>query len=73
MDSTGGGDNPYAVRAMITMAKQFVEARPVTGSGPSPFGQSAPDQGPRTLAQRIYPNGPRTDRFDPNANQPQGG
>lgn len=73
MDSTGGGDNPYAVRAMITMAKQFVEARPVATGGPSPFGQTAPDQGPRTLAQRLYPNGPRSGRYDPNANQPQGG
>ena len=64
MDVTGAGDNPAFVEAFATMSKRFIEGRPVTGNGPSEFGQSAPNK-PRTAGEAMYPGGPRTSPFLP--------
>ena len=55
MDMTGAGDNPLFIEAFTKMAKLYTEGKPVTGGGPSKFGQQAPGSRP-TAAGAMYPN-----------------
>lgn len=55
MDMTGAGDNPLFIEAFTKMAKFYTEAKPVTGGGPSKFGQQGPGSRP-TAAGALYPN-----------------
>ena len=55
MDMTGAGDNPLFIEAFTKMAKFYTEGKPVTGGGPSKFGQQGPGSRP-TAAGALYPN-----------------
>jgi antitoxin component of RelBE/YafQ-DinJ toxin-antitoxin module len=55
MDMTGAGDNPLFIEAFTKMAKLYTEGKPVTGGGPSKFGQTGPGSRP-TAAGALYPN-----------------
>lgn len=56
MDLSGVGDNPAFVRAMFKFGQAAAEGTHVTGKGPSPTGQQAPDAKPATIANAMYPN-----------------
>jgi hypothetical protein len=56
MDMTGAGDNPLFIEAFTKMAKLYNEGKPVTGGGPSKFGQTAPGGGRPSIAAAVYPN-----------------
>lgn len=56
MNTTGVGDNPAFVKAMYNFGKAFSEGTHVTGRGPSPGGQAAPDAKPPSVASAMYPN-----------------
>lgn len=55
MDTTGVGDNPAFVKAMYKFAQAFTEGGHVSGKGPSPGGQQAPDAKPVSIASAMYP------------------
>jgi hypothetical protein len=56
MDLSGVGDNPAFVRAMFKFSQAFTEGTHVTGKGPAPTGQTAPDAKPVSIANAMYPN-----------------
>jgi hypothetical protein len=58
MDYTGAGNNPAFIRAFYKLATQITEGRPVGGNGPSTLGQQAPGQGPKSIANALFPNLP---------------
>lgn len=59
MDLTGAGDHPAFVKAIWKLSQRVVEGKPVSGSGPSKFGQTAPGATDRPSAARsMYPNNP---------------
>lgn len=59
MDLTGAGDHPAIVMSMLKIATRFAEGKHVSGSGPSPLGQTPTGQPVRkTAAQSMYPNLP---------------
>lgn len=56
---TGAGDHPAIIKAFYRAAQAHIEGKPVSGSGPSPAGQSAPGAAARpTGAQAMYPHLP---------------
>lgn len=58
MNLTGAGDHPAFVKTFWKMSQSFIEGKHVTGSGPSPNGQSRPNDRPKSLAEMMYPNLP---------------
>ena len=57
MDFTGAGDHPAVVRALYELSKLVNEGTHVTGSGPSPAGQTRSGQPSRpSTAAAIYPH-----------------
>jgi hypothetical protein len=56
MDVTGAGNHPAFVRAFWKLAQQVTEGGHVAGRGPSPEGQKAPGEAPRSAAAALYPN-----------------
>lgn len=58
MDLTGVGNHPAFVRAFFRLAQRVTEGSHVAGNRPSPGGQSAPGQAPRSTAQTLWPNLP---------------
>lgn len=58
MDFTGAGNNPAFIRTFYKLATQLTEGRPVGGNGPSALGQKNPTEGPRTIANALFPNLP---------------
>lgn len=58
MDISGVGDNPAFVKMMYKWAQSVTEGSHVTGKGPSPHGQRAPDAKPQSAAAALYPNLP---------------
>lgn len=56
MDISGVGDNPAFVKAMYAFGKLASEGSHVTGKGPAPTGQTAPDAKPPSIANAMYPN-----------------
>ena len=56
MNVTGAGNHPAFVRAFWKLAQQVTEGGHVAGRGPSPEGQKAPGEMPRTAASTLYPN-----------------
>jgi len=58
MDFTGAGNNPAFIKTFWKLAQMVTEGQHVSGRGPSPFGQAAPDSRPATAARAIYPNLP---------------
>ncbi len=59
MNTTGAGDHPAFVKAFWKLSQAIVEGKPVSGSGPSKFGQLAPGASERpTAARAMYPNNP---------------
>lgn len=56
MNLTGAGDHPAFVKAMYKMSQRLTEGAPVSGKGPSPHGQTAPNAAPPTAASALYPN-----------------
>lgn len=56
MDLTGAGDHPAVVKALFKWADRVTEGSHVTGKGPSPHGQNAPDAKPPSVANALYPN-----------------
>jgi hypothetical protein len=60
MNTTGVGDHPAFVKTLWRLASFVTEGKHVSGSGPSPHGQSDPSKGaPRTGAQALYPGLPQ--------------
>lgn len=59
MDLTGAGDNPAFIKAMWKLSAFVTEGKHVSGTGPSPHGQRAPNTSERpTAARALYPNNP---------------
>ncbi len=58
MNLTGAGDHPAFVKTFWKMSQSFIEGKHVSGSGPSPNGQTAPNTPKPTLAQAMYPHLP---------------
>jgi hypothetical protein len=58
MNLTGAGDHPAFVKTFWKMSQSFIEGKHVTGRGPSPNGQEAPNQPRKSLAEMMYPNLP---------------
>lgn len=56
MDISGVGDNPAFVKAMYKFGQLASEGSHVTGKGPAPTGQTAPDAKPLSIANAMYPN-----------------
>lgn len=56
MDTSGLGDHPAVVEALYKFAQSVTEGSHVTGKGPSPTGQKAPDAAPPTVAKAMFPN-----------------
>lgn len=60
MNLTGAGDHPAFIKAMWKLSQFVTEGKHVSGSGPSPHGQSDPAKGPpQTGAHALYPNLPQ--------------
>lgn len=59
MDLTGAGDHLAFIKAFYKMSQAIVEGKHVSGSGPSPHGQSASGKTERpSAATALYPNNP---------------
>lgn len=58
LNNTGVGDHPAIVRMFNHFAQFVTEGRPVQGRGPAPTGQKAPNAGPKSAAQAMFPNLP---------------
>lgn len=59
MNLTGSGDHPAFVKAFYKLSQMVVEGRHVSGSGPSPHGQSTKGTAAApSAAQAMYPNLP---------------
>jgi hypothetical protein len=56
MTLTGAGDNPAFVAAMNWLGQQLSEGTLVPGSKPSPGGTRAPNSGPKSPAEALYPH-----------------
>ncbi len=57
MDLTGAGDHPAFVKAFYKLAQAVTEGKHVSGSGPSPHGQSPSGKTERpSAASAMYPN-----------------
>ena len=61
MDLTGAGDHPAVIAAWYKASQKFTEGTHVSGGKPSPLGQRAPGEAPKSAAQRMYPNLPSID------------
>ena len=57
MNLTAAGDHPAFIRAFYKLAQAVTEGKPVSGKGPSPFGQGQSSSRP-TVARAIYPTLP---------------
>ena len=58
LDFTGVGNHPDFIEGFRQFAKLLGEGTSVHGAGPSPEGQKAPGQAPKSLAEVMYPNLP---------------
>jgi hypothetical protein len=58
LDFTGVGNHPDFIEGFRQFARLLGEGTSVRGSGPSPAGQKAPGEAPKSLAQIMYPNNP---------------
>lgn len=58
LDFTGVGNHPDFIEGFRVFAKALASGTHVSGKGPAPSGQKAPDAAPRTVAQAMYPHLP---------------
>jgi hypothetical protein len=59
MDLTGAGDHPDIFKGWYKVAQRVIEGTHVSGKGPAPEGQAAPNKAARpSVAQSLYPNLP---------------
>jgi hypothetical protein len=56
LDLTGAGSHPDVVEALNILLKPLSEGTPVKGNGPTKESQRAPDAGPPSVADAIYPH-----------------
>jgi len=57
MDVTGAGDHPAFVKAIWKLSQSVIEGKPVSGAGPSKFGQADPTRPDKpSPAAAMYPN-----------------
>ena len=57
MDVTGAGDHPAFVKAIWKLSQSVIEGKPVSGSGPSKFGQADTSRPEKpSPAAAMYPN-----------------
>ena len=57
MDVTGAGDHPAFVKAIWKLSQSVIEGKPVSGAGPSKFGQADPSRPDKpSPAAAMYPN-----------------
>lgn len=56
MDLTGAGDHPAIVKGIWKLAQFVTEGKHVSGSNPSPHGQTPPNAAPPSAAKALYPN-----------------
>lgn len=62
LDFTGAGNHPDLIEGLYTLSKALAVGTHVNGKGPSPEGQKAPGEAPKSIAQAMYPNLPSASR-----------
>lgn len=58
LDFTGIGNHPDFIEGFRVFAKALATGTHVSGKGPSPQGQKAPDAAPKSIASAMYPHLP---------------